>query len=59
MSRRPSVITQSDVARTLRAAKQAGASEVEVRTPQASILIRFASSTGTEQPLEAVEEIIL
>jgi hypothetical protein len=60
MSRRPAVITQADVARALRAAKQAGASEVEVRTKdKASILIRFASSTGTEQPLEAVEEIIL
>jgi hypothetical protein len=60
MSRRPAVITQADVARTLRAAKQAGASEVEVRTTgKASILIRFASSTGTKQPVEAVEEIIL
>jgi hypothetical protein len=60
MSRRPAVITQADVARTLRAAKQAGATEVEVRiTGKASILIRFASSTGAERPLEVIEEIIL
>jgi hypothetical protein len=60
MSHRPAIITQADVARTLRAAKQAGATEVEVRIAgKASILIRFASSTGTEQGLEAIEEIIL
>ena len=60
MSRCPAAITQADVARTLRAAKQTGAAEVEVRiTGKASILIRFASSTGAERPLEAMEQIIL
>lgn len=31
MSRRPATVTQADVARIVRAAKQAGAAEVEVR----------------------------
>jgi hypothetical protein len=58
MSRRPSSITQADVARVLRAAKQAGAAEVEVRTPSGStIIIRIAApSTGA---LEQVGEIPL
>src|SRR5262245_48009269 len=60
VSRRPASVTQAEVARTLRAAKQAGASEVEVRiSGKASILIRFASSTGAQRPLEVIEEIIL
>ena len=32
MSRRPAAFTQADVARAIRAAKQAGAESVEVRT---------------------------
>ena len=35
MSRRPAAITQADVARAIRAAKQAGAAEVEVRIGEA------------------------
>jgi hypothetical protein len=34
MSRRPAQITQADVARVIRAAKQAGATEVKVRGPK-------------------------
>jgi hypothetical protein len=60
MSRRPAAITQADVARAIRAAKQTGAAEVEVRIgAQSSILIRLNSSTGTESPLEPREEIVL
>lgn len=43
MSRRPALVTQADVARVIRAAKQAGAAEVEVRG--ASIIIHLAPST--------------
>ena len=46
MPRRPATITQADVARVIRAARQEGAIEVEVRVgDQASILIRIAPST--------------
>jgi hypothetical protein len=60
MARRPSSITQADVARAIRAAKQAGAAEVELRiTGQATILIRIASSTAPETPLAQPGEIVL
>ena len=46
MSRRPANVTQSDIARAIRAAKKEGAAEVEVRKKdQASIVIRLAAST--------------
>ena len=49
MTRRPAAITQADVARAIRAAKQTGALEVEVRIgEQSSIVIRLNSSTGKE-----------
>jgi hypothetical protein len=60
MVRRPATITQADVARAIRAAKQAGASEVEVRVGEnATIVIRIGSSTGQETPLAESEEIVL
>ena len=59
VSRRPALITQADVARTIRAAKQAGAAEVEIRLGAATIVIRIASSTGAETDLEPQREIVL
>lgn len=60
MSRRPAAITQADVARAIRAAKQTGAAEVEVRIGgQTSILIRLNSSTDAGRPLEPTREIVL
>ena len=60
MSRRPAQITQADIARAIRAAKQTGAVEVEVRIGyQAAIVIRLNLSTGDEKRLEPGEEIIL
>ena len=60
MSRRPATITQADIARAIRAAKQTGAAEVEVRVgEQSSIVIRLNSSTGLEKPLEPIWEIVL
>jgi len=40
MTRRPAIITQADVARTIRAAKQAGAAAVEVR-PDGTIIVKI------------------
>jgi len=52
VSRCPASITQADVARAIRAAKQAGAAEVEVHSSDgAKIVIRIASSTGKNPPL--------
>jgi hypothetical protein len=60
MSRRPAAITQADVARAIRAAKQTGAAEIEIRLgDQSTILIRLNSSTGDEERLEPSEQIIL
>jgi hypothetical protein len=60
MTRRPAAITQADIARAIRAAKQTGAAEVEVRiSDQSSIVIRLNSSTGIEKPLEPAGEIVL
>jgi len=61
MARRPATVTQADIARALRAARQAGAAEVEVRVGEhARIIIRLLSSTGTEAPsLEQSAEIVL
>ena len=61
MSRRPETITQADIARAIRAAKQAGAAEVEVHIrDQSTIIIRISPSTRTDAPaLEQSEEIVL
>jgi hypothetical protein len=59
MPRRPAAITQADIARAIRAAKQAGAAEIEVRAGGASIVVRIAPSTGAETALERPGEIIL
>jgi hypothetical protein len=44
MSRRAAIITQAEVARVIRAAKQTGAREVEVRTKDARIIVRLEST---------------
>jgi len=59
MPRRPALFTQADIARAIRAARQSGAAEVEVRVAGASILVRLAPSTGAETPLEPAEDIVL
>jgi hypothetical protein len=41
MSRRPANFTQADIARAIRAAKQEGAPEIEVRIGAASIVVRL------------------
>lgn len=47
MPRRPGVLTQADVARAVRAAKQAGAAAVEIK-PDGSILVQL--SPQSRQP---------
>jgi hypothetical protein len=57
MPRRPAQITQADVARIIRAAKQAGASEVVVKIGEQSVIIRL--STSETKVLEPDGEIVL
>jgi DNA-binding MarR family transcriptional regulator len=59
MSRRPASITQADVARIIRAAKQAGAAEVEVHVNDTSRIVIRLSSTGRSTGLEESEVIVL
>jgi hypothetical protein len=60
MSRRPATITQADIARVIRAAKQAGASEIEIRIgDNKAIVIRITPSTGEKAALEDSPEIVL
>jgi hypothetical protein len=60
MSRRPAAFTQADVARAIRAARQAGAAEVELRVgDDATIVIRLAKSTGDETALAPAGEVVL
>jgi hypothetical protein len=57
MTNRRARITQAEVARILRAARQAGASEVEVKVGDQSVIVKL--STGEPKTLEQDEEIIL
>jgi hypothetical protein len=60
MSRRAATITQADIARTIRAAKQAGAAEVVVKVGDASITVRLEPSTeDSKTPLANNGEIVL
>lgn len=59
MSRRPATILQADVARIIRAAKQTGAAEVEVRVGKdTTAVVRFAPST-VPAPTAQDDEIVL
>ncbi len=61
MSRRPSLLTQSEVRRAVAAAKQAGASYVEIM-PDGVIRALFSplpTEEAGDQPLEQSQEIVL
>ena len=58
MPRRPATITQADVARAIRAAKQAGADAVEVQ-PDGKIRILFGKPEGSTGALSNEGEIVL
>lgn len=59
MPRRRAQIIQADVARIIRAAKQAGASEVVVKVGEQLVIVKLGQSTGTAKALEQDEEIVL
>ena len=61
MPRRPATITQADIARAVRAVKQAGAVEVEVHLEEGKVIARFAPSQSTRErsALEPEQEIRL
>ena len=60
MPRRPATLTQADVARIIRAAKQAGAAEVVVKIGEASITVRLGPSTEDNRtPFVYNQEIVL
>jgi hypothetical protein len=59
MARRGAQITQAEVVRIIRAAKQAGASEVVVKIGEQSVIARLGQSTAMEKPLEPDQEIVL
>jgi hypothetical protein len=59
MSRRPAHITQADIARAIRAAKQEGAAEVEVHGDNGSRIIIRVKPTTPQNVVAEREEIIL
>jgi hypothetical protein len=60
MARTPANLTQADIARAIRAARQAGAAEVEVRIGKGTIVIRILPSTGRQaSDLEQIGDIVL
>lgn len=56
MPRRPAKVTQADLARAIRAAKEAGASAVSVDA-DGVIRIALAASAAPTKPTEGVDEI--
>jgi hypothetical protein len=58
MSRTSARITQADVARAIRAAKQAGAGAVEL-LPDGTIRIRLGGGEKPAQPVEPDHEVVL
>jgi hypothetical protein len=60
MSRTPANLTQADVARTIRAARQAGARAVEVKFKDGTTLtVRLDTVETEDTPLAAQREIVL
>jgi hypothetical protein len=59
MPRRPACVTQADIARIIRAAKQAGAIDVVIKVGEQSVVVRLTPSTPAESPLASAQEIVL
>jgi len=55
MPRRAATLTQADVARAIRAAKQAGATDVEIR-PNGSIVVHLVPQPGEGADDDAVDQ---
>jgi hypothetical protein len=56
MSRRAAIITQADVARVVRAAKQAGAATVEVRRDGTIVILLSAPPIAPDLDADAFEK---
>ena len=54
MPRRPATVTQADVARAIRAAKQAGATGVEVK-PDGTVVIMLRPGANPQPAVPSVE----
>jgi hypothetical protein len=59
VSRTPAKLTQPDIARCIRAAKQTGADSVEVVLPNVTIRINLLSSNGKPDTQPAAEEEVV
>jgi hypothetical protein len=59
MPRRPAAFTQADVARAIRAAKQAGAESVEMRPDGTIAVLLRCAPAAPQEPASADHEIIL
>jgi hypothetical protein len=61
MPRRPAVVTQADVARTIRAAQQTGAERVEVRPDGTMSIVQKDSGaiTPADDPQTPPDDIVL
>ena len=59
MSRRPALVTQADVARAIRAAKQAGAGAVEIRPDGTIRVILFTEPKADEPVIEPPAKVVL
>jgi hypothetical protein len=59
MPRRPANLTQADIARVIRAAKQAGAAGVEVRIGGVVIVVHILPTETQAPDLEQLGEIVL
>jgi hypothetical protein len=61
VSRTPANVTQADIARTIRAAKQAGAPAVEIKYADGTVIrVPLTDSVETaDAPLAPVKEIVL
>jgi hypothetical protein len=57
MTKHGARVTQVEVARIIRAAKHAGASEVVMKIGELSVVVRL--STAADRPVEDAREVIL
>jgi hypothetical protein len=59
MPRRPAAFTQADIARAIRAAKEAGAVSLEMRPDGTIVVLLKASPTAPQESVPADHEIVL
>jgi hypothetical protein len=59
MPRRPAQVLQAEVARVIRAAKQAGASEVVVPVGEQSLIVRLVPSVDADKPVPPADDVVL